>query len=292
MKKRKLKAVRPADDIEAEYRGYMQSLVKQMAKEVRDGLLPIIKRNKPEYIKDANVVDGWADDVTAFFDSFRARWSSIFFRNKVRTEIQRPLSMAESNTTAQFLKNINKSVGVDVSAMLRNEGIENIMTSTLQENVTLVTSLPDEYLKRIESIVYSGMQQGRYPTAIAKDLQEATGISYRRAKTIARDQMGKLNSAIDSERSQNLGITHYRWSTSSDLRVSGNPSGRYPKAKVKCYMIAKSDIGFGQGVYTYKHGANYAGEENLHPGTSHINCRCRRIPLIEGVNWENPKPKK
>jgi uncharacterized protein with gpF-like domain len=173
--------------------------------------------------------------------------------------------------------------------MLKREGVENIMTSALQENVTLVTSLPDEYLKRIESIVYQGMQSGRYPTAIAKDLQEATGISWRRAKTIARDQTAKINSAIDSERSQNLGIEYYRWSTSSDLRVSGNPSGKYPKAKVKCYMIAKDDIGFGQGVYTYKHGAEYAGESNLHPGTAHIGCRCRRIPLIEGVNFELTK---
>ncbi|AUR88346.1 head morphogenesis domain protein [Vibrio phage 1.112.O._10N.286.46.B11] len=284
MKKRSLKAVRPSDQIESEYRSYMQALVKEMANEVKVGLLPIIKRNKSSYVKDS-----WADDVTSFFDVFRAKWSSFLFRNKVRTDIQRPLSMVESNTTAQFLKNMNKAVGVDVSGMLKSEGIEAVMTSALQENVTLVTSLPDEYLKRIESIVYSGMQQGRYPTAIAKDLQEATGISWRRAKLIARDQVAKINSAVDSERSQNLGIEYYRWSTSNDRRVSGDPSGKYPKAKVKCYMISKADIGFGQGVYTYKHGADYAGESNLHPGASHINCRCRRIPLIEGVNWERPK---
>ncbi|AUR82855.1 head morphogenesis domain protein [Vibrio phage 1.029.O._10N.261.55.A7] len=284
LKKRKLKAIRPADDIEAEYRGYMQSLVKEMASEVKAGLLPIIKKNKPNYI-----ADGWADDVTSFFDAFRAKWSSILFRQKVRTDIQRPLSMAESNTTAQFLKNVNKAVGVDVSGMLKREGIDNIMTSALQENVTLVTSLPDEYLKRIESIVYSGMQQGRYPTAIAKDLQEATGISWRRAKLIARDQVAKINSAVDSERSQNLGIEYYEWSTSNDRRVSGDPSGKYPKSKIRCYMIARRDIGYGKGIYTYKHGADYAGESNLHPGTAHIGCRCRRIPKIDGVNWEKPK---
>lgn len=284
MKKRNLKAVRPSDQIESEYRSYMQALVKEMANEVKVGLLPIIKKNKPNYVKDS-----WADDVTSFFDVFRAKWSSFLFRNKVSTDIQRPLSMVESNTTAQFLKNVNKAVGVDVSGMLKSEGIEAVMTSALQENVTLVTSLPDEYLKRIESIVYSGMQQGRYPTAIAKDLQEATGVSWRRAKLIARDQVAKINSAVDSERSQNLGIEFYRWSTSNDRRVSGDPAGKYPKAKLKCYMIAKADIGFGVGVYTYKHGADYAGESNLHPGSCHPQCRCRRIPMIEGVNWERPK---
>ena len=284
MKKRSLKAVRPSDQIESEYRSYMQALVKEMANEVKVGLLPIIKKNKSNYIKDS-----WADDVTSFFDVFRAKWSSFLFRNKVRTDIKRPLSMVESNTTAQFLKNVNKAVGVDVSGMLKREGIEAVMTSALQENVTLVTSLPDEYLKRIESIVYSGMQQGRYPTAIAKDLQEATGISWRRAKLIARDQVAKINSAVDSERSQNLGIEFYKWSTSNDRRVSGDPSGKYPKSKIRCYQIAKADNGLGVGVYTYKHGADYAGENNLHPGSAHIGCRCRRIPLIEGVNWERPK---
>lgn len=272
LKKRKLKAVSPDDYVESEYRGYMQKIIKEMAEEVRIGLLPIIKRNKHNYIGDAKVIDGWSDDVTAFFDAFRAKWTSFLFRNKVRTDIQRPLSMAESNTTAQFLKNVNEAVGVDVSSMLKSEGIENIMTSALQENLSLVTSLPDEYLKRIESIIYNGMQSGRYPTAIAKELQKATGISWRRSKVIARDQMAKINSAVDSERSQNLGIEYYRWSTSSDLRVSGNPSGKYPKAKVRCYMIAKADIGFGRGVYTYKHGAEYAGEKNLQPGTAHVNC--------------------
>lgn len=281
IKKRGLKAVRPSDQIESEYRSYMQALVKEMANEVKIGLLPIIKKNKPNYVKDS-----WADDVTSFFDVFRAKWSSFLFRNKVRTDIQRPLSMVESNTTAQFLKNVNKAVGVDVSGMLKSEGIEAVMTSALQENVTLVTSLPDEYLKRIESIVYSGMQQGRYPTAIAKDLQEATGVSWRRAKLIARDQVAKINSAVDSERSQNLGIEYYKWSDSSDQRVSGNPSGKYPKAKIRCWHIARRDVGYGVGVYTYKHGADYAGEKNLQPGAAHPQCRCRRIPLIDGVNYD------
>lgn len=289
MKKKRLKSVKPSEQIEAEYRGYMWSFIKEMAEEVRVDLLPVIKQNKQNYITDANVVDGWADDVTAFFEAFRAKWTGFLFRNKVRADIRRPLSMAESNTTAQFLKNINKAVGVDVTAMLKSEGIENIMTSALQENLTLVTSIPEEYMKRVESIVYSGMQSGRYPTAIAKDLQEATGISWRRAKVIARDQVSKINSAVDAERSQNLGIEYYRWDTSGDRRVSGDPSGKYPKAKIKCYMIAKRDIGFGVGVYTYKHGAEYAGENNLHPGTSHIMCRCKRIPLLPGVNFELPK---
>ena len=93
---------------------------------------------------------------------------------------------------------------------------------------------------------------------------------------------------IDSTRSQSLGIMYYRWSTSNDRRVSGNPSGAYPYAKIKCYMIAKRDIGYGKGVYTYKDGAEYAGETKLHPGTCHPECRCRRIPLIEGVNFELP----
>lgn len=287
-KQKKIKAVTPKKDIEAEYRGYMQRIVREMAEEVKEGLIPLIKQNKTRYMGDGKAFDGWADDVTVWMDLFRAKWSSFLFRNKVRTDIQRPLSMAESATTSQFLKGINRAVGVDVSGMLSREGIDDYMQSALSENVSLVTNMPEDYIKRIDVAVQGGMRNGLAPTSIARDIQEATGITYRRASLIARDQMAKINSDITRKRSENLGIKYFKWSTSKDERVSGNPSGKYPKAKIKCYMISKADNGLGEGVYTYKDGAKYAGETKLFPGHAHVGCRCSSIPMIDGVNWNKP----
>ena len=265
------------------YYNMMRRLIRNMTKDVREFVMPMIKRNKANYIKD-----GWADDLTVFFGMLRARYSSFLFREKVKTDVQMPLSMVESSTTAQFLKGVNRAVGLDVQGMLQNEGVDEIMKATLAYNVTKVTNMTSDYLDRVEAIVLDGMTNGRYPSVIAKSLQESVGISERRAKMIARDQVAKLNSAIDAERSENLGIKYYQWSTSDDQRVSGNPQGRYPNSKIKCYRIAKQNNGLGEGVFTYKDGAEYAGETKLHPGTAHIGCRCRRIPLIEGVNFELP----
>lgn len=282
--------MKPQADIESEYRGYIQNIVREMAKEVREGLIPLIKSQKSQYMGDASyLTDAWSDFIGGWFDGFRSRWASLLFRAKVRSDIQRPLSMAEAGTTSRFLKNINKAVGVDVSGMLTREGIDDYMSSAIQENVSLVTSVPDEYIKRIEVAVQSGMRNGLAPTSIAKEIQEATGVTYRRASLIARDQMSKINSDITRKRSDNLGIKYFRWSTSNDERVTGKPSGKYPNASIKCWEIARKDIGFGPGVYTIKDGAKYKGESKLFPGHAHPLCRCKQISLIEGVNWEKPK---
>lgn len=287
-KKRKKKKkveyeIKPDAKAEKMYYNYMRSVIRDISKDVRNFLIPLLKVNKPKYTKD-----GWADDLTVFFGMLRARYSSFLFRERVKTDVQMPLSMVESKTTAQFLKGVNRAVGVDVQGALKQEGIDQIMRATLSHNVSLVTNMSDDYLNRIENIVYDGIDKGRAPSVIAKGLQSAVGISEKRAKVIARDQVAKLNGAIDAERSENLGIKYYRWSTSKDRRVSGNPSGAYPNSKIKCYRIAQQDVGYGVGVFTYKDGAEYAGETKLHPATAHIGCRCRRIPLIEGVNFELP----
>lgn len=283
-KKRDPKPVEPSATAEMEYRRYMQGLIKAMTEDVNERLMPMIKQQKPNYIAD----DGWASSIADVFTWMRQRWASDMFLTRVRSDIARPLSMAESETTDKFMKSINKSVGVDFQGMISEEGMEDLMISTIQSNVTLVTGMTDDYLKSIEQSVYNGMNQGMYPTAIAKDIQKATGVNYRRAKTIARNEVAKVNTEVSNQRSKNLGVKYFRWSTSSDRRVSGNPSGEYPNAKIKCYQIAKRDIGYGEGVYRLDEGAEYGGETKLYPGTAHINCRCVKISLIEGVNFELP----
>lgn len=292
--KPKKATIRPAKakrDIEAEYRGFIQGIVREMAADVREHLIPSIKRLKPQYQTDSMITDAWTDDIRMIMEAMRAKWTSVFFRNRVRAAVTRPISMQEASTTSQWLKQVNKSVGVDVSGMMKQAGINDYIQATIQDNVSLVTSVPDQYLKSIENAVWSGMKNGLSPTSIANDIQEATGVSYLRATNIAKDQILKVNSDVSRKRSEDLGIKLYKWSTSKDERVSGNPSGKYPNAKVKCYRISRQDNGYGEGVYSYKRGAEYAGEKGLHPGHAHVNCRCSAIPLIEGVNYD-PKAKR
>ena len=147
-------------------------------------------------------------------------------------------------------------------------------------------------MKKVQIAVGRGVSNGFGMQRIAQEIREETGTTKRRSKLIARDQTAKLVSDIDTKRQADLGIEYYEWLDSRDERESGNPNGKYPNAKIKCWYIAKMDVGYGPGIFRLDEGASYAGETHLHPGKAHIECRCRKRPMIPGIHFELPDNKK
>lgn len=249
-----------------------------MAKAVDENLTPILKA---EYTADSPMVDR----IIAMLNRLAARFTDTAYANQAHRLAQSTLSMAEAESTAAFVSSVNRAVGIDMSRLVTTEGMQSYLEMAVAENVALIKSLSSDYFSKIEQAILSGMRAGESTTVIARNIQEQTGSAYKRAKLIARDQMSKVNSDVVRRRQQQAGIARFRWSASKDERVSGNPAGKYPNAKVKCYQIARQDIGYGPGVYLIDKGAKYAGETALFPGRAHINCRCTLTPLIEGVDY-------
>lgn len=274
------------DQTERYYRAQLQSLVRAMAKAVAAEILPILKEEKSNFIADHDFMDRWLDRLVAALQSLSAQWVGQRFERQVRRLAASTVSMAEAESTAAFLQSVNRAVGVDLSNVISREGLADYLDMAVEDNVSLIKSISSRYFERVESIVLSGVRDGDAPTTIAKRLSEQTGATYKRARLIARDQVAKLNSDITAKRQTEAGITHFRWITSNDERVTGRPGGKYSSAKIKCWEIAKKDIGFGPGVYRWKEGASYGGESGLKPGKAHINCRCTASPVFE---WELPE---
>lgn len=290
-RKRPARPVDSSKKVERFYRQQLRSLVRSMAQEVNQELLPIIKEEKAAYTPDAAYTrDSWSDRIIAALERIVERFTgagSIFARQYERLG-QRTVSMAEAETTQAFLDSVNKAVGVDLSAVLSQEGIQDYINIATRANVDLIRTVPGEYFSRIQSAVLGGVRDGQAPSQIAKAIQQATGITDRRARLIARDQSAKLSGEVAERRQTQAGIKHYRSSTAGDLRVTGRPGGMYPNAKISCWGISQRDIGYGKGVYRWDQGASWGGETKLHPGRHHIQCRCTSTPIFE---FELPKGK-
>lgn len=108
------------------------------------------------------------------------------------------------------------------------------------------------------------------------------------ATRIARDQMGKLYSDITRSRHLDSGIELFKWKTADDERVTGNPSGLYPKGQPSCWDISQQETEYGVGIYDLKKGADWAesGDTGLLPGKAHIQCRCVMLPVVPEVNYD------
>lgn len=94
-----------------------------------------------------------------------------------------------------------------------------LQTNWVAQNVGLIKSIPTQMLEKVQVIVRQGVMQGTAPSEIAKQIQELTGVTSKRAKLIARDQTGKANAALSESRITSLGINEYYWETSHDERV-------------------------------------------------------------------------
>lgn len=280
------KPVLPSQEAERYYSGQLRGMVRLMAGELVKVLEPELKLLKRDYIADSKpTMDGWTDEILTAIRGVSRRFSSSLFEAQIQRVAASTVSRAEADNAEDFRKSVNQAVGVDFQLITRPKGMQDYLEASTAENVNLIKSIPEEYFKNVETIVLGGMKDGLAPTAIAKQIQEQTGVSARRAKLIARDQVSQLNSDLTRQRQAAAGIEFYKAVDAGDQRVSGAPGGKYPNAKISCYGIARQDIGYGPGVYKVADGAPWGGKTGLHPGKHHVLCRCIAIAMIPGVNY-------
>ncbi|MBB3565808.1 uncharacterized protein with gpF-like domain [Rhizobium sp. BK512] len=102
-----------------------------------------------------------------------------------------------------------RALGINLSAVVRDEDLADYLQAAVARNTSLIQSLSDDIVKRIEQTVYTNGIAGNSVTTLRKSLQAQFGITDRRARLIARDQTGKFNSDLNKIRQQQAGVTSY-----------------------------------------------------------------------------------
>lgn len=146
---------------------------------------------------------------TAIKNSVIARTIGFGLRRKLE-------SLAHLNrklTVKEWKKAIRATLGIDIREdyYLGDFYVEQLQ-KWIDENVGLISSIPEDTLEKMRDIVYDGFTHGKTTTRMIKDIQRTYNISRRRAELIARDQTAKLNGQIQKAQQQDAGITEYIWS--------------------------------------------------------------------------------
>ena len=253
MRKERKKRVIPLRTPKApavKYRRTLDLLVKKLKHDVNTQIVPLLRQLQSEYVTDV-----YAKTLEEAFNSLRRNYVDINEQAKiVSASFVNGMDTVNKN---RFYKSVDKAIGIDLQSVVQNEGLEDILVATTRENVSLIRSIPEEYFKNIESIVFSGTTQGRDATSMISQIIEQGDVSTRRAKLIARDQSSKLNSALNQKRQDNLGIKEYIWRTGGDGRVRSSHSSK--NGKVFRWDDPPKDTG--------------------HPGQD-IQCRCVAQAII------------
>lgn len=212
--------------------------------------------------------------LTGEFASLSLEVQQLFNRELSRgiaTKFVNKVNLTDKINTTQA---ISRAGGAQARAKikaiqaLQDTGIQSIVKSSVDRNVNLIQSIPQQYLQRIKETVYDGLEKGTGTKAIGKQISDIGGVTERRGQFIARDQLASTYGDLTKKRQQNLGIKRFRWLTSHDERVRDTHAALDG-------MIFDWDVGAsGPGVPSEMIG--------LKPGEDY-NCRCTSSMIKEDI---------
>jgi SPP1 gp7 family putative phage head morphogenesis protein len=204
-----------------------------------------------------------ADELQAAMSDLGDYWLDQF--DTASQRLARFFATSSSRRTDSQLRGILRDGGFSVKFQM-TPGVRDVVRAAVHENVALIKSIPEQYLKSVEGAVMRSVQTGRDLSTLSKHLQKQYGVTKRRAAFIARDQNNKATAVIQNARQRDLGITTAVWMHSH--------GGKTPRRTHLANDGKKFDIR--KGWYDPDVG------EYILPGQL-PNCRCVMRSVIPGL---------
>jgi uncharacterized protein with gpF-like domain len=257
-----LRPIRPNVGIEVAYRQRLHRLIEAMSNSVIYWLKASYRANEPRIAQDETP----ADALKRSIKQLSKQWLAKF--DEAAEQLGDYFAQSVENRSSAALRKILKDGGISVE-FRRTAAMRDIVDATVHQNVSLIKSIPRQYLDQVEGIVMRGVQTGRDLGAVAKDLEGRLGVTKKRAAFIARDQNEKATAAFTRARHLEIGITEAIWMHSGGGREARPTHLKAGRDKVR-FNVA-------EGWYDPAEG------RNIQPGEL-INCRCVSKPVLKGFS--------
>lgn len=212
-----LTAVRPNAGLQQLYRKRLECLIEAMHRSFMKWVLAAYRANEP-HIAEMAADKLPADEMRDVMRELAKRWRSRF--DDGSKLLARYFAQSASKRTDAQLQAILKKIGFSVDFKM-TKAQRDIVAAVVNENVALIKSIPDQYIKGVEGAVMRAVQVGGDVGGLAKELENTFGVTKRRAQFIARDQNAKATSAMNRARQIELGVQFAEWQHSG--------GGRHPR---------------------------------------------------------------
>ena len=177
-------------------------------------------------------------------------------------------SVVDANVISAFAEAVSVDVFLNDSALL-----DTVKAEWKAQQGRLVDSIVNTYIEKLQIIVSNAVQRGTAMSEVKEEIKVLLNTTDKRAKFIARNEVGNLNGIITMRRQVDCGIGVYQWSSSHDERV--RPSHAEMDGK---YFYWNSDkVGEINGIKVYP-------APKYHPCMDY-NCRCVALPVIDLEQW-------
>ena len=267
-----LRPVRANLGLELAYRRQLRALINEMAASVEQAIRSAYRARPPKMAQDAPPdASGFREPraqspALALRDAIRklvARWQQRF--NDAAPKLAEYFSRAMADRSDSALRAILRDGGFSVRFKMTRE-MNDVLRATIEQQVGLIRSIPEQYLGKVQNAVMRSVQTGRDLATLTDEIEALGMVTRKRAAFIARDQSNKSTSALTRVRQVELGITDAVWMHS---HAGVAPRKTHVQMDGKTYPLAK-------GMW------DPAVQEYIFPGFL-PNCRCVSRPILPGL---------
>lgn len=249
-----LKPIQPNLGVEAAYRKSLKKLLRDMRADIQDTL----DKHYPQGLAQDGLFEGLQVALAALIHHWLNRLDKLAPQMAARF-----VGQSAQHTERAFQAAL-RDAGFTVRFRM-TERQQAAFEAVLGGNVSLIRSIGQQYLGRVEESVWRSVNAGYDMAQLTRELRKDYGISERRAAFIARDQTNKAKAAMEKARRQELGITEAIWMHS---HAGKEPRPSHVAANGKRFNVNKG---------------MYLDGKWVQPGEE-INCRCTSRAVIKGFN--------
>lgn len=257
------KPLRASAGVSARYYARLKRLIDRMDAITRREVERLYGRPfaQEHFAEDASI----ASQARILLSALEERFSAIF--NLPAKGIAETFSGEVDDNSAATLKLSLKELsgGITLKTDILSGELSEIMKATVAQNVSLIKSIPQQYLAGVNNAVMRSITTGNGLADLIPELKSRYKITLRRAQFIAQDQTRKAYAGLNHARLQKLGVKKFEW-----LHSGGSQHPRKLHQRYSGNVFSFAD----PPVIDEK-----TGERGL-PGTL-INCLCTAIPIVD-----------
>lgn len=132
------------------------------------------------------------------------------------TETARRMVDEVSNSDAKAWKRITSEIGRALGKEIQSAPTGEAMRKLMQEQVTLIKSIPLSAAQRVHDLTIKGIEDGTRAKQIATEIMRSSEVAQIRAMLIARTEVARTASTLTQARAEHVGSNGYIWRTSRD----------------------------------------------------------------------------
>lgn len=261
--------------LQEKYEAQLRKLVSQMTKETLSEITKLFKQPiSKTYFKEQKEAGTIAQDASLssqariLMNSLTDKFSQLFGKKSKDFAENMLNGQIKVSKTTLFTSLKKLSGGLSLKTGVVPKGMEDVSKAIIEENVSLIKSIPEQYLKDVTGSVMRSITTGRGIADLVPEIQKYAGVVDRRTRNIALDQTRKAYNSINKQRMQAIGVKQFEWIHSGGGQ---HPRESHLKMSGKIFNFAT--------LYKEQEALNVPKADQGIPGEA-INCRCTMVPVI------------